>query len=200
MCEYLSFVVAENGDIHVGHGWSHSGVAKAAKLPPGTYREAEWTAELEVRLQVGDDRVAWYERARRRWQSREALEAYLRGRGVGHSCPNETGEVVEWDISDLPRVALITDSVGGNLYPYGCSGLTSLPEGLSVGGNLYLDGCSGLTSLPEGLSVGGYLDLDGCSGLTSLPEGLSVGGNLYLDGCSGDVIAQARKRFGRRVR
>ena len=180
MCEYLSFVVAGNGDIHVGNGWSHSGVAKAAKLLPGTYREAERTeAELYVRLQVGDDPVAWYERARRRWQSREALEAYLRGRGVGHSCPNETGEVVEWDISDLPRVALITDSVGGNLNLYGCSGLKSLPEGLSVGGNLYLSGCSGLTSLPEGLSVDGDLD---------------------LRGCSGDVIAQARKRFGRRVR
>ena len=174
MCEYLSFVIAGNGDIHVGNGWSHSGVAKAAKLAPGTYREAEWTeAGLEVRLQAEDDRVAWYERVERRWQSREALEAYLRGRGVGHSCPNETGEVVEWDISDLPRVALVTKSVGGDLP---------------------LSRCSGLTALPEGLSVGGYLYLGRCSGLTSLPEGLSVGGDLYLGGCSGDVIAQARKR------
>ena len=143
MCEYLSFVIAGNGDIHVGNGWSHSGVAKAAKLAPGTYREAEWTeAGLEVRLQAEDDRVAWYERVERRWQSREALEAYLRGRGVGHSCPNETGEVVEWDISDLPRVALVTKSVGGDLPLSRCSGLTALPEGLSVGGHLYLAGCS----------------------------------------------------------
>ena len=178
MCEYLSFVVAGNGDIHVGNGWSHSGVAKAAKLPPGTYREAEWTAELEVRLQAEDDRVAWYERVQRRWQSREAIEAYLRGRGVEHSCPNETGEVVEWDISDLPRVALVTKSVGGDLP---------------------LSRCSGLTALPEGLSVGGYLYLGRCSGLTSLPEGLSVGGHLYLAGCSDTVIAQARSRFGSRV-
>lgn len=32
-------------------------------------------------------------------------------------------------------------------------------------GNLYLGGCTGLTSLPEGLTVGGYLYLGGCTGL-----------------------------------
>ena len=33
-------------------------------------------------------------------------------------------------------------------------------------GNLSLAGCTGLTSLPEGLNVGGYISLAGCTGLT----------------------------------
>lgn len=45
-------------------------------------------------------------------------------------------------------------------------------------GNLDLEGCTGITSLPEGLTVGGYLDLRG-TGITALPEGLKVGGNIY---------------------
>lgn len=52
------------------------------------------------------------------------------------------------------------------------------------GGSLDLRGCTGLTSLPEGLTVGGSLDLHGCTGLTSLPEGLTVGGALYLGDCT----------------
>ncbi len=44
---------------------------------------------------------------------------------------------------------------------------------------MYLAGCTGLTSLPEGLTVGGSLDLGGCTGLTTLPEGLAVGGTVY---------------------
>ncbi|WP_407345114.1 hypothetical protein [Dickeya ananatis] len=74
-------------------------------------------------------------------------------------------------------------SVGGSLDLRG-TGITSLPEGLSVGGSLDLQDCTGITSLPEGLSVGGYLDLRG-TGITSLPEGLSVGGYLYLQDCTG---------------
>ena len=74
--------------------------------------------------------------------------------------------------------------MGGSLYLRGCTGLTSLPEGLTVGGSLYLRGCTWLTSLPEGLTVGDSLDLRGCTGLTSLPEGLTVGGWLDLDGCT----------------
>ena len=35
-----------------------------------------------------------------------------------------------------------------------CTGITSLPEGLTVGGCLYLRG-TGITSLPDGLTVGG---------------------------------------------
>jgi hypothetical protein len=55
--------------------------------------------------------------------------------------------------------------------------LKEAAEGIAISnGNLYLHGCTGLTSLPEGLTVGGYLDLRGCTGLTSLPEGLTVGG------------------------
>ena len=37
---------------------------------------------------------------------------------------------------------------------------------LHYGGYLYLEGCTGITSLPEGLTVGGYLDLEGCTGIT----------------------------------
>jgi hypothetical protein len=69
-----------------------------------------------------------------------------------------------------------------SLYLRGCTGLTSLPEGLKAE-SLYLRGCTGLTSLPEGLTVG-HLDLRGCTGLTSLPEGLKAG-HLDLAGCTG---------------
>ena len=54
---------------------------------------------------------------------------------------------------------------GGDLDLENCTGITSLPEGLTVGGYLYLRG-TGITSLPEGLTVGGYLDLRG-TGITS---------------------------------
>ena len=52
-----------------------------------------------------------------------------------------------------------------SLYLNGCTGITSLPDGLTVGGSLDLEDCTGITSLPEGLTVGGYLDLRG-TGLT----------------------------------
>jgi hypothetical protein len=42
-------------------------------------------------------------------------------------------------------------------------------------GDLYLEYCTGITSLPDGLTVGGYLDLHGTR-ITSLPEGLTVEG------------------------
>jgi hypothetical protein len=76
-------------------------------------------------------------------------------------------------------------NVGGSLNLTGCTGLTALPEGLYVGSILLLVGCTGLTALPEGMNVGGTLYLDGCTGLTALPEGLNVGGDLYLTGCTG---------------
>ena len=57
---------------------------------------------------------------------------------------------------------------------------------------LRLSGCTGLTTLPEGLTVGdgATLDLSGCTGLTTLPEGLTVGdgATLYLSG-SGIPVA-----------
>ena len=63
----------------------------------------------------------------------------------------------------------------------GCTGITSLPDGLTVGGYLDLEGCTGITGLPEGLTVGGSLYLHG-TGITSLPDGLTVGDWLYLHG------------------
>ena len=69
-------------------------------------------------------------------------------------------------------------TVGGYLYLYG-SGITSLPNGLTVGGNLDLRDIGII--LPEDLTVGGTLDLENCTGITSLlPNGLTVGGNLDL--------------------
>jgi hypothetical protein len=75
--------------------------------------------------------------------------------------------------------------VDGWLDLNGCTGLTTLPEGLKVGGWLDLNGCTGLTTLPEGLKVGWWLDLNGCTGLTTLPEGLKVGWSLFLTRCTG---------------
>ena len=68
----------------------------------------------------------------------------------------------------------------GYLDLEGCTGITSLPEGLTVGGYLDLRG-TGITSLPEGLAVGESLYLRD-TGITSLPEGLAVGGSLDLRG------------------
>ena len=73
-------------------------------------------------------------------------------------------------------------TVGGYIS-LGGTGITSLPKGLTVGDTLYLRG-TGITSLPEGLAVGGSLDLRG-TGITSLPEGLTVGGYLNLEDCTG---------------
>ena len=93
-----------------------------------------------------------------------------------------------WDEADAQRrcrEALACElaaglRVGGSLLNLGgCTGLTSLPDGLQVGGYLDLGGCVGLASLPDGLQVGGSLDLGGCTGLTSLPDGLQVGGEIY---------------------
>ena len=74
--------------------------------------------------------------------------------------------------------------IDGNLFLYGCTTLTSLPEGLRVGGFLDLRHCTSLAHLPEGLTVGGTLFLEGCTALTHLPEGLTVGGYLCLGGCA----------------
>ena len=74
---------------------------------------------------------------------------------------------------------------GGWLDLQGCTGITSLPDGLTVGGWLDLQGCTGITSLPDGLTVGGSLDLQGCTGITSLPDGLTVGRSLNLRDCTG---------------
>ena len=67
----------------------------------------------------------------------------------------------------------------GDLCLGNCTGITSLPKGLTVGGSLDLNG-TGITSLPKGLIVGGSLNLENCICITSLPKGLTVGGGLYL--------------------
>lgn len=45
--------------------------------------------------------------------------------------------------------------------------LVEKENGLYYVGSLDLSGCTGITSLPEGLTVGGYLDLEGCTGITN---------------------------------
>ena len=65
----------------------------------------------------------------------------------------------------LEKANEMMNKSGDYLDLRGCTGLTSLPDGLTVGGSLYLRGCTGLTSLPDGLTVGDYLDLSGCTGL-----------------------------------
>ena len=76
--------------------------------------------------------------------------------------------------------------VGGCLWLKDCTELKSLPADLKVGRSLWLNFCAGLTGLPDGLEVGGNLDLRGCTGLTSLPDGLKINnGGLNLEGCTG---------------
>lgn len=59
MCQYLSFLTNKEGKVWVGYLNSHSGVAAAYNLAPGTYREAEWTGEdehsLGVRVEDGEN-------------------------------------------------------------------------------------------------------------------------------------------------
>ncbi|CAM0117251.1 NEL-type E3 ubiquitin ligase domain-containing protein [Rhabdochlamydiaceae symbiont of Dictyostelium giganteum] len=74
--------------------------------------------------------------------------------------------------------------VKGDLNLSGCTGLISLPEGLQVEGDLNLSNCTAIRSLPEGLRVRGILNLSNCTSLTSLPEGLQVGENLNLSNCT----------------
>ena len=99
----------------------------------------------------------------------------------------------------LEELKKMMDDNGGSLDLEGCTGLTSLPDGLAVGGSLDLEGCTGLTSLPDGLAVSGNLYLRGCTGLTSLPEGLTVSGSLYLCGCNGIVDKDAERKKVRRL-
>ena len=85
----------------------------------------------------------------------------------------------------------------------GCTGLTSIPEGLfknNVNAEYFNDtftGCTGLTSIPEGLfknnvNAKSFLDtFTGCTGLTSIPEGLfknNVNATYFTNafgGCTG---------------
>ena len=85
----------------------------------------------------------------------------------------------------------------------GCTGLTSIPEGLfknNVNAEYFNDtftGCTGLTSIPERLfkhnvkATNFQRTFRGCTGLTSIPEGLfknNVNAKSFLDtftGCTG---------------
>ena len=58
--------------------------------------------------------------------------------------------------------------------------LEEIKKRMDADGSLDLEGCTGITSLPEGLTVGGSLYLRG-TGITSLPEGLKIRGNLFSD-------------------
>ena len=79
----------------------------------------------------------------------------------------------------------LTD-IRGNLDLRGCTGLTSLPDGLTVGGWLDLQGCTSLVSLPDAFNPqGGWVDLSGCTSLVSLPDAFNPqGGGVYLSGCT----------------
>jgi hypothetical protein len=81
MCEYVSFLVAADGQCYVGTQRSHSGVAAAYNLQPGTYREAEWTSDrpsgLVIRTEDGDDVGHWVALVRSLYPTRVALIAGL---------------------------------------------------------------------------------------------------------------------------
>ena len=81
MCEYVSFIVAEDGQCYVGTQHSHAGVAAAYQLQPGTYREAEWTSDrpsdLVIRTEDGDDVGHWVALVRSLYPTRKALIAGL---------------------------------------------------------------------------------------------------------------------------
>ena len=96
----------------------------------------------------------------------------------------------------LEKAKQMMEENGGSLDLEGCTGITTLPDGLTVGGSLDLEGCTGITTLPDGLTVGGYLDLHG-TGITTLPDGLTVGGSLDL----GDTgITEEERKKVRRLR
>ncbi len=165
MCDFLSGLISSDGKtVYVRDLRHHEKTAEICALKPEQYREWEWTGSgeesLRVRVHESSTHNENYYRASilGRWQTRESLLGWL----------FTDAKFCDW-----------VSGVGGYLDLDGCTGLTSLPDGLSVGGNLYLGDCTGLTALPDGLSVGGYLDLRGCTGLTAMPECLGVGGNIY---------------------
>jgi len=147
VCDFMSFYVGWKGEIYVGDFRSHasaeeahnlSEALKSSKRPPVP---AEWTEEdpdaLSVRVPDSIDRD----------------EAYYKALVLG-----------EYESRvDLILSVLKSSRFGGGLNLEGCTGLTTLPDGLSVGRSLYLRGCTGLTALPDGLSVGGGLNLRGCT-------------------------------------
>jgi hypothetical protein len=88
---------------------------------------------------------------------------------------------------DLKNTAVITVppdlGVEYRLDLEGCTGLRSLPEGLTVG-SLILRGCLSLEALPEGLDVY-FLDISGCTGISQWPRRGSLQvGRLTARGCA----------------
>ncbi len=67
-----------------------------------------------------------------------------------------------FDIKSNPEIVVLSH----------CTGLKSLPSGLSVGKVLHINGCTGITSLPNNLFVGGVLDVSGCPAISKLPDSL----------------------------
>ena len=63
MCEFISFVVCEDGRLLANNLSAHEGIEALHNLKPGTYRECEWTGESEdtltFRLEEGETKGEW---------------------------------------------------------------------------------------------------------------------------------------------
>jgi hypothetical protein len=90
----------------------------------------------------------------------------------------------ELDLKNTAVTTLPTDlSVEYRIDLEGCTGLRSLPEGLTVG-SLVLRGCLSLEALPEGLDAY-FLDISGCTAISQWPRRGSIQvGRLTARGCA----------------
>lgn len=126
MCTFLSAYVDSSGKVYVGDFASHksaeetNGLSAALKSanPPVPF---EWTAEdsgvsLSVRVPPAHEHNAAFFCA--------LLLAEYPARLI------------------LVTALLARKNFPGSLYMRGCTGLTTLPDGLSVGESLYMSGCT----------------------------------------------------------
>jgi len=93
--------------------------------------------------------------------------------GLGHChCPIEfvpRGELDEYDKYELiyndRRPEWITDAIEADICRQ-MRRIVKADDFANWAGNLDLADCTGLTSLPDGMTAGGYINLAGCTGLT----------------------------------
>lgn len=182
MCEFISFIVADNGnglDIFVG------GTLNSHNDIPISGYECEWTDDdhgeslsVRVRPDASENHV-------------DTIKNFILGR-----YPNwkrfakwAIGQIDCWDDEraefDFANTPIFDGLLPKNLYVAGdldlshCSRMTALPDGLRVGRDLWIKR-SAISWLPKDLFVGGFFSASYCS-IQNIPRGLTVGGSANFE-------------------
>ena len=180
MCEFISFVVCEDGRLLANNLSAHEGIEALHKLKPGTYRECEWTGESEdtltVRLEEGETRGQWLAPVLSRFSTRlELLNWFLAHREA-------RGESLIFEGIESAEGVVFPESVEGSLNLNGLTSAEGLVLPKTVEGGLDLRGLTSAEGLVLPKKVGGGLDLRGLTSAKGLKLPKTVGGWLVLCG------------------